>query len=92
MPFEPPTCCEVTFPVCGTVMKRGNAPIEVDGLTISVELEGDFPHSYPQPNFYLNVGTMELPWVLAEPMEEVVSTANDPAFMEKMVNKLLERL
>lgn len=34
--------------------------------------------------FHLWIGEMELPWVQAEPVEDVVSPANLPEFLERM--------
>ena len=39
----------------------------------------------------LEVGEVELPWVLAEDWEDVISPANEPEFLEKMYRKLIRR-
>ena len=45
------------------------------------------------PYFVLWVGPMNLPWVLDEPLEEeeIVSPANQPSFLKRMWNWLLNR-
>ena len=42
------------------------------------------------PYFVLTSGFLELPWLLDEDMNEVISTANEPEFLEKMWNRLLD--
>ena len=39
----------------------------------------------------LEVGELELPWVMDEPWEDVISPANEPEFLERMYRKLMAR-
>jgi len=39
----------------------------------------------------LEVGEMQLPWVMHEDPDEVISPANEPEFLEKMYRKMWER-
>lgn len=89
-PYEP-TACEAEYAVAGWIRQRGKMPISVDGLTVSVETESHINHGLQGSVFFLSVGLMELPWLLDEPMEEVVSPANEPVFLKKMWNKLLRK-
>jgi hypothetical protein len=82
MPIEP-TLYLATYPVQGRVLRLGSAPMMVDGIPITVEVDGNA--------FRLEVGYLSLPWLLDEPMDEVVSPANEPEFLEKMYRKVLER-
>jgi hypothetical protein len=43
-----------------------------------------------EPFFVLTTGLLELPWVLDEDMDEVLSPANEPEYMQRMMNRLLE--
>lgn len=56
----------------------------VDGVPVMADIrDGE--------QFMLEVGEMVLPWVLEEDMDEVISPANEPEFLEKMYRKLLSR-
>ena len=89
-PFEP-TICEATYIVRGRIIQQGSQDISVDGIPILISAELDLDHAPPQPSFGIMVGLMELPWVLEEPMDEVISPANDPACLDRMWKKLLKR-
>ena len=41
--------------------------------------------------FMIEVGEMELPWVMEEDPDEVISPANEPEFLEKMYRKVMLR-
>lgn len=83
MPFEP-TLCLVGYDVMGHIHKFGSAPIYVDGICVLPEWKGEGV-------FRLTVGEMELPWVLEEDMDEVISPANEPEFLERMESVWLLR-
>ena len=82
------------YMVCGRILQTGASPMEISDLTICATA-GDgqirINHHCPQPYFALDVGTIELLWVLDEPIENVVSPANFPDFLKKMWNKLLRK-
>ena len=82
-PFEP-TICLVGYRVMGKIVRYGSAPIWIDHIQVlPVPREGGC--------FFLEVGEMELPWVMEINPEDVISPANEPEFMERMYRKLLER-
>ena len=84
------------YMVCGRILHVGQKPLlNVGCLTIEArEYEAGLHinHSCPQPCFALDVGTVILPWVLDEPMKDVISPANEPSFLKKMWDKLLSKL
>lgn len=82
-PIEP-TLYLAGYRVFGRVLKAGNEPMMIDGVPVSAEIRD-------QEQFMLEVGEMPLPWVLDEDMDEVISPANEPEFLEKMYRKLLSR-
>ncbi len=90
IPYEP-TLMEGSYAVCGRVLGVGSKPIEIDGLIIGIMQ----PHEIhlntgcPGPCFVLNTGLMELPWVLDEAMEDVISPANNPDFVEEITERIL---
>ena len=91
MPFEP-TVCQLTYCASGTIVSRGSMPIVVDGMVLDV-IEGenlDIDIQCPKPRFAFMTGYMELPWVLDEDMDEVISPANEPECLQRMWGKLLE--
>ena len=92
MPFEP-TLYLACYAAEGRIVKRGQPLIMVDGVKVMPESAQDamINSGLHAPYFVLSVGPMTLPWVLNEPMEEVVSPANEPSFLKKMWNRLLGR-
>lgn len=90
LPYEP-TIMDGYYAICGKVIQYGKQPIPVDGLYISVPDTGEANINVfcAEPYFLLNTGLMEFPWVLDEPMDQVVSTANEPSFLQKMWGRLL---
>ena len=91
-PFEP-TIYEATYIVQGSIRQKGTMPLYIDGipLIIKTALEADLGTEHPQPYFALCIGLMELLWVLEESQEDVISPANEAAYLERMQNKLLAR-
>lgn len=83
MPFEP-TYVLVCYRIDGEILTWGNTPLHADGVSIT-------PENSDEGTFLLWAGEMELPWVQQEPMEEVVSPANLPEFMERMQDMWLLR-
>lgn len=92
-PFEP-TIYEATYIVQGKIVVKGSQSLRIDDipLTIRSAETADIHTEHPLPYFTLCVGLMELPWVLDEPMEQVISPANEEDFLERMEQKLLMRL
>lgn len=76
MPFEP-TLMLACYRVQGKILDWGKTELFVDGIPITPEAEED-------GTFLLWVGEMELPWLQEEQVQDVVSPANLPEFMERM--------
>ena len=83
-------CYEGEYVVLGRILKQGSGPIHVCGACILPTALSK--HSVEQPHFLLSLYELELPWVLDEPLDDVVSTANEPSFQEQMWQRLLPRL
>ena len=80
---------EGEYLVFGTILQEGSGAIQV-GETAVFPLE-DTEYDLSQPYFLLSFEHLVTPWVLQEPMEDVVSTANDPEFLQTMQDRLLDR-
>lgn len=78
MPFEP-TLMLACYRVDGQILQWGREELYADGVSVMVEA-GD------EETFLLWVGEAELPWVQPENMEDVISPANLPEFMERMMD------
>lgn len=78
MPFEP-TYMLVCYRVDGEILQWGETALHGGGIDITPEAEEN-------GTFLLWVGEMELPWVQEEAVEDVISPANLPEFMERMQN------
>lgn len=92
-PFEP-TIYEATYIVQGSIRQKGTMPLYIDGIPLFVKTaaEADLDTEHPEPYFALCIGLMELPWVLDEPADEVISPANEEAYLQRMQRKLLARI
>ena len=91
-PIEP-TLCMVSYCISGTIVKHGIYPIDIGGVVLTVSTDRDNPLYKPpfgEPFFVLTTGLLELPWVLDEDMDEVISPANEPEYLQRMMNRLLE--
>lgn len=78
MPFEP-TYVLVCYRVDGEILQWGKTPLNVGDIDI-------MPETGEDGTFLLWMGEMELPWVQDEAVEDVISPANLPEFMERMQN------
>ena len=76
MPFEP-TLMLACYRVDGQILQWGRSRITICGVPLIPEM-GD------EDTFLLWLGELELPWLQEEPVEEVVSPANLPEFLERM--------
>ena len=76
MPFEPDYVL-VCYRVHGRITQWGSLPMYVSEIMI-------LPENGEDDTFLLWVGEMTLPWVQEEPMEDVISPANLPEFMDRM--------
>ena len=76
MPFEP-TLMLACYRVQGEVLQWGKTPLYADGILITPEVS-------ERGSFFLWVGELDLPWLQNEAMEEVISPANLPEFLERM--------
>lgn len=92
-PFEP-TIYEASYIIQGEILQYGTHPFTVDGIPVKV-VDGesaDMDTEHPEPYFVLIIGLMELPWALEEDAAEVISPANEDAFLQRMTQKLMARL
>ena len=90
-PFEP-TIYEASFIVNGEIAVFGNEKLYVDGVPVRILTsdDADMDTERPKPYFVLLFGLLELPWVLDEPEENVISPANEPEYLERMNRKLMK--
>lgn len=83
------------YAVSGKILSAGLSELVCDGLLIHPKQENEHELHInvgcPEPRFLLDVGSFILPWVLDEPMKDVISPANFPSFLKKMWYKLLNR-
>lgn len=91
LPVEP-TLCIVTYAVSGKILRRGSNRIGLNGCALLVQdsSELDYELKCPKPYFVFTTDCLELPWILDEDQNEVLSPANEPACMDRMWRKLLE--
>ena len=91
-PIEP-TLCRITYCISGRIVKRGIYPVDSGEVVFTISTDEENPFFDPpfgKPFFVLTTGLLELPWVLEEDMDEVISPANEPEYMQRMMNRLLE--
>ena len=76
MPFEP-TLLLACYRIHGSILKWGENPFRATDVPVTVETAED-------DTFLLWVGELVLPWLQEEDMDEVISPANLPEFLERM--------
>lgn len=89
IPFEP-NLYRVSYAVKGVILEDGCKPICANGLSVLPEA-GQRVQADAKPYFWLTVDRISVPWVLDEPMEEVLSPANEPSFIKRIIDRLLNR-
>ena len=82
-PIEP-TLYLSGYRVTGDIIQWGTGPMMVSGVPVTAQPSSD-------GTFLLEVGELVLPWVLEEDMDEVISPANEPEFLQRMYRKLALR-
>ena len=94
IPYEPPTQMTAFFGISGKILRAGKGPLSVGNLLIYPETAemANVNTFLSEPYFFLRTDMLRLHWVLDEPMEDVLSPANDPSFLKRIVDKLLSRL
>ena len=92
MPFEP-TLYEATYCICGKILQKGEEWIRLNSMDLRLleQSELDFDTECPGPCFALVTPLIQLPWVLDEDMDEVISPANEAEYLQRMWNKLLQK-
>ena len=88
-----PTLCMISYCISGSIVKRGIYPLDSGDAVFSVSTHNENPLYEPpfgRPFFVLTSGLLELPWVLDEDMDEVISPANEPEYLQRMMDRLLE--
>lgn len=81
MPLEP-TLVMACYRITGQILTCGESRLHVDGVPI-------LPESADDRTFFLWAGEMELPWRQTVAMEDVISPANEPEFMSRMLDRWL---
>ena len=93
-PIEP-TLCMVSYCISGKIIKKGVFPLDSGDVVLTVTIDEQNPLYEPpfgKPFFVLTSGLLDLPWVLDEDMDEVISPANEPEYLERMMKRLLENV
>lgn len=91
MPYEA-TIYEGSYCISGSIVERGSNPLMCGecALTVLRADETDYDTQCPKPYFVLRTQSLELPWVLDEDMDEVISPANEPEYLQRMWDRLLQ--
>ena len=83
-----PTLCSNYYSVCGEILEQGDDPIDLGGITVEpMTPEEAMIATDLEPCFFLYVSTLELPWVLDEPLDKAAS----PAKEQDAISRLLRR-
>ena len=80
---------EGKYAVFGKIIQFGKDRISVGNA--SIWPMNDRNLDLPEPHFVLSLEELMLPWVMAEPLKDVVSPANEPSFLQEMWVRLLGR-
>ena len=92
-PYEP-TIYEATYVVQGNIRHAGEQRLYIDNISLRIcsAEQSDLYTEHPKPYFTVSIGLLELPWLLDEPMDLVISPANEAEFLSRMQTKLLRHL
>lgn len=73
------------FAVSGTILRKGQSAIEIDGIRIfpSAENLHNVNHCCHSPCFFLILEDISLPWILKEALNEVESPAGKRSIFDK---------
>ena len=82
MPFEP-TVVAACYRVTGRILRRGESILHINEVQLR-------PEEADETTFFLWIGPVELSWTQKEDMDEVISPANQPEFMDRMMGRLLQ--
>lgn len=82
MPFEP-TLVAACYRITGQILSRGDQALHINGVPLRPEYAND-------TTFFLWIGPVELPWTQPEDMDEVISPANQPEFLDRMMTRWLQ--
>lgn len=90
IPYEP-THLVAYYAVSGQILCKGAAPVSVGKLNVFPESSDDAAVNtfLAGSCFFLRTEMFRLPWLLEEPMEDVVSPVNDPSFQENVMKRFL---
>ncbi len=92
MPFDDGTdvIYDAVYMVCGTIEQQGSE-VKISDIPVRFESGAFVNTEIPEPCVSVSIGMFSLPWVLDEPLKEVVSPANEPGFLKEMWRRLLGR-
>ena len=82
MPFEP-NFVAACYRITGQILSRGTCSLHINDVALRPEQADD-------TTFFLWIGPLDLPWTQDEDMDEVISPANQPEFMDRMMARLLK--
>ena len=81
---------EGEYVVFGTILQHGKHRITAPGCCeFYLWPKSESEYAFAEPHFVLSLEESEMGWVLDEPLQEVVSPANEPSFLKKMWDRLL---
>lgn len=81
MPLQP-TLVMACYRVTGKILQTGCDCMHIDSVPLRPEPADD-------TSFFFWLGEMELPWLQAEDPDDVVSPANEPEFLKRMMERWL---
>ena len=82
MPFEP-TLVAACYRITGQIISRGESSLHINDVPLRPEEADD-------TTFFLWIGPLDLPWTQTENMDEVISPANQPEFLDRMMQRWLK--
>ena len=83
MPFEP-NLVAACYRVTGQILNKGESSLHINDVALRPEEEDE-------NTFFLWIGPLDLPWTQTENMDEVISPANQPEFLDRMMQRWLKR-
>lgn len=83
---------EGEYVVFGAILQQGKKPINFAGANAFVIWPtAESGYGFSESHFVLSLEGVEMEWVLDEPIKDVISPANEPSFLNKMWDRLLDK-
>ena len=86
------TICDCYYAVCGKILEAGEEPISIGNTVVYPQTseEAMVDTDMDDPYFFLYISPLNVPWVLEEPMETIVTPEKEQQVISKILGKWIK--